>query len=107
MCGLQSVGSFAVCVCVYQFENTFLENLKRRHGTKRMRATVVYNEYIADKLHVHMNATQWTTLGTFVQYLGRTGKCSVDETEKVGLLPLQCSIERQSIYRHRRLRMRV
>lgn len=47
-----------------------------------MRATVVYNEYIADKLHTHMNATQWTTLGTFVQYLGRTGKCSVDETEK-------------------------
>lgn len=65
-----------------QFESAFLENLKRRHGTKRMRATVVYNEYIADKLHTHMNATQWTTLGTFVQYLGRTGKCTVDETEK-------------------------
>lgn len=47
-----------------------------------MRATVVYNEYIADKLHTHMNATQWTTLGSFVQYLGRTGKCTVDETEK-------------------------
>lgn len=65
-----------------QFENAFLEHLRRRHGTKRMRANVVYNEYIADKLHVHMNATQWTTLGTFVQYLGRTGKCVVDETEK-------------------------
>uniref|UniRef100_K3WUD6 DNA/RNA-binding protein Kin17 WH-like domain-containing protein n=1 Tax=Globisporangium ultimum (strain ATCC 200006 / CBS 805.95 / DAOM BR144) TaxID=431595 RepID=K3WUD6_GLOUD len=64
------------------FESAFLENLKRRHGTKRMRASVVYNEYIADKLHIHMNATQWTTLGTFVQYLGRTGKCTVDETEK-------------------------
>jgi DNA/RNA-binding protein KIN17 len=47
-----------------------------------MRANMVYNEYIADKLHVHMNSTQWTTLGTFVQYLGRTGKCVVDETEK-------------------------
>ncbi|KAG7391947.1 hypothetical protein PHYBOEH_006518 [Phytophthora boehmeriae] len=64
------------------FEEAFLENLRRRHGTKRMRATHVYNEYIADKLHVHMNATQWTTLGSFVQYLGRTGKCVVDETEK-------------------------
>ncbi|RLN47408.1 hypothetical protein BBJ28_00004941 [Nothophytophthora sp. Chile5] len=64
------------------FEEAFLENLRRRHGTKRMRATHVYNEYIADKLHVHMNATQWETLGTFVQYLGRTGKCVVDETEK-------------------------
>ncbi|KAG7379075.1 hypothetical protein PHYPSEUDO_009083 [Phytophthora pseudosyringae] len=64
------------------FEEAFLENLRRRHGTKRMRATHVYNEYIADKLHVHMNATQWETLGSFVQYLGRTGKCVVDETEK-------------------------
>lgn len=64
------------------FESAFLENLRRRHGTKRMRATHVYNEYIADKLHIHMNATQWTTLGGFVQYLGRTGKCVVDETEK-------------------------
>ncbi|OWZ00665.1 hypothetical protein PHMEG_00028098 [Phytophthora megakarya] len=64
------------------FEAAFLENLRRRHGTKRMRATYVYNEYISDKLHVHMNATQWNTLGGFVQYLGRTGKCVVDETEK-------------------------
>ncbi|GMF61797.1 unnamed protein product [Phytophthora fragariaefolia] len=29
-----------------------------------------------------MNATQWDTLGSFVQYLGRTGKCVVDETDK-------------------------
>ncbi|CEG42258.1 Protein containing a U1-type Zn-finger and implicated in RNA splicing or processing [Plasmopara halstedii] len=64
------------------FEEAFLENLRRRHGTKRMRATYVYNEYIADKLHVHMNATRWTTLSGFVQYLGRSGKCVVDETEK-------------------------
>ncbi|CAH0475501.1 unnamed protein product [Peronospora belbahrii] len=64
------------------FEEAFLENLRRRHGTKRMRATHVYNEYIADKMHIHMNATQWETLGSFVQYLGRTGKCVVDETEK-------------------------
>ncbi|POM72762.1 DNA/RNA-binding protein Kin17, conserved domain containing hypothetical protein [Phytophthora palmivora] len=64
------------------FEEAFLENLRRRHGTKRMRATYVYNEYIADKMHVHMNATQWNTLSGFVQYLGRTGKCVVDETEK-------------------------
>ncbi|CAH0487408.1 unnamed protein product [Peronospora farinosa] len=64
------------------FEEAFLENLRRRHGTKRMRATHVYNEYIADKMHIHMNATQWETLGSFVQYLGRVGKCTVDETEK-------------------------
>lgn len=29
-----------------------------------------------------MNSTQWATLTDFVKYLGRTGKCKVDETEK-------------------------
>lgn len=29
-----------------------------------------------------MNATQWTTLGDFIAYLGREGKCIVEETEK-------------------------
>nr|CCA18158.1 conserved hypothetical protein [Albugo laibachii Nc14] len=65
-----------------QFERAFLENLKLRHGTKRVRANVVYNEYISDKMHIHMNATQWTTLSGFIQYLGRKSKCLVDETEK-------------------------
>ncbi|RHY87827.1 hypothetical protein DYB35_001940 [Aphanomyces astaci] len=65
-----------------QFERSFLENLRRSHTTKRVSAHVVYNEYIRDKNHVHMNATRWTTLSGFVQYLGKTGKCVVDETEK-------------------------
>ena len=29
-----------------------------------------------------MNATQWETLTEFVKWLGREGKCVVDETEK-------------------------
>ncbi|KAG9400268.1 hypothetical protein AC1031_011180 [Aphanomyces cochlioides] len=64
------------------FERAFLENLRRSHTTKRVSAHVVYNEYIRDKHHVHMNATRWTTLSGFVQYLGKTGKCVVEETEK-------------------------
>ena len=32
--------------------------------------------------HVHMNSTKWLTLTEFVKYLGRTGQCKVDETEK-------------------------
>jgi len=31
-----------------------------------------------------MNSTKWSTLTTFVKYLGKTSKCIVDETEKVG-----------------------
>lgn len=29
-----------------------------------------------------MNSTRWETLTGFVKYLGRTGKCTVDETEE-------------------------
>jgi len=43
---------------------------------------VIYREYISDRNHFHMNSTIWETLTDFVMYLGRTGKCEVDETEK-------------------------
>lgn len=65
-----------------EFEKNFVTMLSRRHGTKRIAANVAYQEYIADKQHVHMNATRWETLSKFVQYLGKSGQCIVDETEK-------------------------
>ncbi|KAH7387191.1 hypothetical protein KP509_16G010000 [Ceratopteris richardii] len=65
-----------------EFERSFLEHVKRSHRFSRVAATVLYNEYISDRHHVHMNATQWATLTEFVKYLGRTGKCKVEETEK-------------------------
>ena len=37
-------------------------------------AQVVYNEYIADRHHVHMNSTKWLTLSEFVQHLGESGE---------------------------------
>eukprot|EP00095_Tigriopus_kingsejongensis_P000148 snap_masked-scaffold188_size271682-processed-gene-1.13 protein:Tk00148 transcript:snap_masked-scaffold188_size271682-processed-gene-1.13-mRNA-1 annotation:"antigenic determinant of reca protein homolog" len=65
-----------------EFERDFLHLLKRCHGTKRIKANLVYQEYIGHKEHVHMNATRWETLTGMVQYLGRTGKCHVDQTEE-------------------------
>ncbi|MED6137953.1 DNA/RNA-binding protein kin17 [Stylosanthes scabra] len=65
-----------------EFESSFLEHMKRSHRFSRIAATVVYNEYINDRHHVHMNSTQWATLTEFVKYLGRTGKCKVEETPK-------------------------
>lgn len=64
------------------FESGFMNLLKRAHSTKRVFANMVYQEYIREKDHIHMNATRWETLTGFVQYLGRTGKCTVDQTEK-------------------------
>ncbi|VDC01299.1 unnamed protein product [Peniophora sp. CBMAI 1063] len=65
-----------------QFQSEFVTLLSRRWGTKRVRANNVYQEYIQDKSHLHMNATRWVTLTEFVKHLGRTGVAHVDETEK-------------------------
>ncbi|XVE99557.1 hypothetical protein REPUB_Repub03eG0209300 [Reevesia pubescens] len=65
-----------------EFENNFLDLMKRSHRFSRVAATVVYNEFINDRHHVHMNSTEWATLTEFVKYLGRTGKCKVEETPK-------------------------
>ena len=40
------------------------------------------SEYIRDKNHVRMNATKWVTLSGFCKYLGSSGQCKIDETEK-------------------------
>jgi hypothetical protein len=55
---------------------------RRSHPASRVSAKVVYNEFIADRNHVHMNSTRWLTLTEFVKHLGREGKCKVEETEK-------------------------
>ncbi|KAG8720420.1 hypothetical protein FRC08_000293 [Ceratobasidium sp. 394] len=65
-----------------QFQSEFVTLLSRRFGTKRVRANQVYQEFIQDKHHLHMNATRWVTLTEFVKHLGRSGIAHVDETEK-------------------------
>ncbi|EIM81414.1 uncharacterized protein STEHIDRAFT_125001 [Stereum hirsutum FP-91666 SS1] len=65
-----------------QFQSEFVTLLSRRWGTKRVKANNVYQEYIQDKHHVHMNSTRWLTLTEFIKHLGRTGVAHVDDTEK-------------------------
>ncbi|KOC60045.1 DNA/RNA-binding protein KIN17 [Habropoda laboriosa] len=65
-----------------EFSQGYLNLLKRQFGTRRVPANRVYQEYIADRTHIHMNATIWLTLTAFVKWLGRSGQCVVDETEK-------------------------
>jgi DNA/RNA-binding protein KIN17 len=65
-----------------EFERSYLDVLSHNHHTKRVNANYVYNELIQDRSHVHMNATRWDSLASFVKYLGETGRCEVDETER-------------------------
>ncbi|KAK6459391.1 domain of Kin17 curved DNA-binding protein-domain-containing protein [Scheffersomyces xylosifermentans] len=63
-----------------QFEQDFLRLLKVNHGTKRVNANKYYQEYILnDKDHVHMNSTRWTSLTSFIKYLGQKGLVRVEE----------------------------
>ncbi|KAG9000326.1 hypothetical protein FRB94_011956 [Tulasnella sp. JGI-2019a] len=64
------------------FQSEFVALLSRRSGTKRVKANTVYQEYIQDKHHIHMNSTKWVTLTEFLKHLGRSGIARVDETEK-------------------------
>lgn len=65
-----------------EFMTGYLQILRRQFGTKRVAANKVYQEYISDRHHLHMNATKWHSLSEFVKFLGRNGHCVVDETEK-------------------------
>ncbi|RSH93142.1 hypothetical protein EHS25_007495 [Saitozyma podzolica] len=65
-----------------QFQYEFVTLLRTRHQTNRVQANKVYNEYIQDKHHVHMNATRWVTLSGFVQTLGKAGTVKVEEDDK-------------------------
>ncbi|XP_034837917.1 DNA/RNA-binding protein KIN17 [Maniola hyperantus] len=65
-----------------EFADGYVELLSRQFGTKRVNANKVYQDYISNRDHLHMNATQWETLTEFVKWLGKEGKCVVDETEK-------------------------
>lgn len=64
-----------------EFFDSFMDILKRQFGTKRVKANKVYQEVIADRNHVHMNATRWHTLTGFVQWLGKSSICVVDLIE--------------------------
>ena len=65
-----------------QFQRDFLQLLRTAHGEKKVHLNHFYQEYIANKEHVHMNATKWPSLTEFAKFLGREGICRVEEDEK-------------------------
>jgi DNA/RNA-binding protein KIN17 len=65
-----------------EFKKEFLSLLSRRHGTKRVLANRVYQEYIAFKEHIHMNATRWNSLSGFCRQMCQEGILRVDENER-------------------------
>lgn len=60
-----------------QFEQDFLRLLRLSHGEKPIEVNKFYNEFIQDKHHIHMNATRFSSLTKFIQYLSKEGKVKV------------------------------
>ncbi|KAH7166200.1 domain of Kin17 curved DNA-binding protein-domain-containing protein [Dactylonectria macrodidyma] len=65
-----------------QFQSDFLLLLRTGHGEKQVNMNRFYQEYIANKEHIHMNSTKWPSLTEFAKHLGREGICRVEENEK-------------------------
>ncbi|KAL6548064.1 DNA/RNA-binding protein kin17 [Orobanche hederae] len=89
-----------------EFETSFLDHMKRSHRFSRIAAKVVYNEYIADRHHIHMNSTQWASLTEFVKYLGRTRKCKVEDTPK-GWFITYIDRDSESLFKERMKNKRI
>lgn len=65
-----------------EFLSDFVKLLRTGHREKKVHINRFYQEYIANKEHIHMNATKWSSLTEFAKYLGKEGICRVEETEK-------------------------
>ncbi|XXH00595.1 vesicle coat component [Hypoxylon texense] len=65
-----------------EFLKDFMQLLRTSHGEKQVQINQFYQNYIANKEHIHMNATKWHSLTEFAKYLGREGICRVEETDK-------------------------
>jgi DNA/RNA-binding protein KIN17 len=52
-----------------EFEQEFLQILNTRYQNTRVLANRVYSELIANREHIHMNSTRWTTLAEFSEHL--------------------------------------
>mmetsp|Transcript_8311 Transcript_8311/g.15049 ORF Transcript_8311/g.15049 Transcript_8311/m.15049 type:complete len:373 (-) Transcript_8311:595-1713(-) len=63
------------------FQNAYVDTLRRRFGARKVRANDVYQEYIKDRDHVHMNATKWTTLAEFISEIAQKGLVRVEDPE--------------------------
>lgn len=64
------------------FLGGFLQILRLSYAGQRVSANKVYQDYISDRSHTHMNATRWHTLSGFIQWLGKTGYCKIDFVEE-------------------------
>lgn len=60
----------------------FMYILKTRYRSTKVLANTIFNEYIKDRDHIHLNGTRWTTLTELANWLGENGFVKVDQSER-------------------------
>lgn len=50
-----------------EFESAFLDLVRKKYIDKKVLANRVYQEFISNKMHTHLNATKWPALTTFIE----------------------------------------
>lgn len=71
---------------VDQYSQEFLEGfmylVKTRYRSKKVLANTVFQDYIKDRQHTHMNSTRWTTLTEFANWLADKGMVTTEDSER-------------------------
>ncbi|ODV94631.1 hypothetical protein PACTADRAFT_50498 [Pachysolen tannophilus NRRL Y-2460] len=65
---IQSLSKNTVDEFSAEFLRCFIKLLKLNHGSKKIEANRFYQEFIMDREHVHLNATKWKSLTSFILY---------------------------------------
>lgn len=65
-----------------QFMDGFLYILKTRYRSTKVLANTVFQEYIKERDHIHMNGTRWTTLNDFGQWMDQQGIVHAEPSER-------------------------
>lgn len=63
------------------FHNSFMQMLGSRYKNGMHSAKAIYEDFISDPFHVHLNSTRWTSFTAYVKYLGKEGFAKVEETD--------------------------
>lgn len=65
-----------------QFMDGFMYIVRTRYKFKRVLANTIFQEYIKERDHIHMNGTRWTTLTEFAHWLHEKGLVKAEESER-------------------------
>ena len=88
---------FVLFACYSEFLKGFMDILRRQYGTRRILANSVYQEYIKDKDHYHMNATKVRYHVVLMRYVTCTYTCSIKEVHDIYMY-VGCIKEVHDIY---------